>query len=162
MWLAGGVPMALKPKRRSLVVCCLLAVTALTMLRLGAAVPQEVRSRIAAAVQIHTRVGNIDKKPLRYIKDPNPAWSSIAVNAEDRKSTRLNSSHRTISYAVFCLKNKISRTRSNLSIHTNFCNSPTFQFPQDVTSISVATRIPLIAPPHTVRSHPAEHHSASP
>src|SRR5207248_11761588 len=27
-------------------------------------------------------------------------------NAEDRKSTRLNSSHRTISYAVFCLKKK--------------------------------------------------------
>src|SRR5207248_10048325 len=27
--------------------------------------------------------------------------------SEDRKSTRLNSSHRTISYAVFCLKKKI-------------------------------------------------------
>src|SRR5207248_5794821 len=27
----------------------------------------------------------------------------------DRKSTRLNSSHRTISYAVFCLKKKISK-----------------------------------------------------
>src|SRR5207248_7708443 len=27
-------------------------------------------------------------------------------NAGDRKSTRLNSSHRTISYAVFCLKKK--------------------------------------------------------
>src|SRR5207248_10554121 len=27
-------------------------------------------------------------------------------NPEDRKSTRLNSSHRTISYAVFCLKKK--------------------------------------------------------
>src|SRR5437867_4797860 len=26
---------------------------------------------------------------------------------EDRKSTRLNSSHRTISYAVFCLKKKM-------------------------------------------------------
>src|SRR5207248_8131528 len=26
----------------------------------------------------------------------------------DRKSTRLNSSHRTISYAVFCLKKKIN------------------------------------------------------
>src|SRR5207248_4576480 len=26
--------------------------------------------------------------------------------SEDRKSTRLNSSHRTISYAVFCLKKK--------------------------------------------------------
>src|SRR5207248_4402797 len=29
---------------------------------------------------------------------------------EDRKSTRLNSSHRTISYAVFCLKKKKSDT----------------------------------------------------
>src|SRR5207248_10954394 len=29
------------------------------------------------------------------------------VHAPDRKSTRLNSSHRTISYAVFCLKKKI-------------------------------------------------------
>src|SRR5437867_11670601 len=28
---------------------------------------------------------------------------------EDRKSTRLNSSHRTISYAVFCLKKKRKR-----------------------------------------------------
>src|SRR5437867_8454276 len=28
------------------------------------------------------------------------------VFPEDRKSTRLNSSHRTISYAVFCLKKK--------------------------------------------------------
>src|SRR5437867_9509800 len=27
--------------------------------------------------------------------------------SEDRKSTRLNSSHRTISYAVFCLKKKL-------------------------------------------------------
>src|SRR3712207_8074240 len=29
---------------------------------------------------------------------------------EDRKSTRLNSSHANISYAVFCLKKKINRT----------------------------------------------------
>src|SRR3712207_6988926 len=28
------------------------------------------------------------------------------VNGEDRKSTRLNSSHANISYAVFCLKKK--------------------------------------------------------
>src|SRR5207248_8820561 len=31
----------------------------------------------------------------------------LGVRYEDRKSTRLNSSHRTISYAVFCLKKKI-------------------------------------------------------
>src|SRR3712207_8628083 len=30
------------------------------------------------------------------------------VSEEDRKSTRLNSSHANISYAVFCLKKKIS------------------------------------------------------
>src|SRR2546430_7913813 len=29
-----------------------------------------------------------------------------AINRTDRKSTRLNSSHSQISYAVFCLKNK--------------------------------------------------------
>src|SRR5207248_11711754 len=28
----------------------------------------------------------------------------VRVDGQDRKSTRLNSSHRTISYAVFCLK----------------------------------------------------------
>src|SRR5437762_7468914 len=37
----------------------------------------------------------------------------------DRKSTRLNSSHRCISYAVFCLKKKTKRTSgSNLTHDT--------------------------------------------
>src|SRR5207248_8933715 len=31
-------------------------------------------------------------------------WVLAAWGLSDRKSTRLNSSHRTISYAVFCLK----------------------------------------------------------
>src|SRR5690625_6377407 len=33
-------------------------------------------------------------------------WTSDDPTAEDRKSTRLNSSHVAISYAVFCLKKK--------------------------------------------------------
>src|SRR5699024_12303068 len=32
---------------------------------------------------------------------------SVAANLQDRKSTRLNSSHVSSSYAVFCLKKKI-------------------------------------------------------
>src|ERR1017187_4768574 len=37
-----------------------------------------------------------------------PVWRcSSPVFLPDRKSTRLNSSHRCISYAVFCLKKKI-------------------------------------------------------
>src|SRR5207248_7210696 len=31
---------------------------------------------------------------------------AVRATTQDRKSTRLNSSHRTISYAVFCLKKK--------------------------------------------------------
>src|SRR5256885_5224153 len=34
---------------------------------------------------------------------------------EDRKSTRLNSSHLVISYAVFCLKKKKTRLRTRVS-----------------------------------------------
>src|SRR3712207_7897592 len=34
------------------------------------------------------------------------SWQDAATNEEDRKSTRLNSSHANISYAVFCLKKK--------------------------------------------------------
>src|SRR3989440_877656 len=35
----------------------------------------------------------------------------------DRKSTRLNSSHDQISYAVFCLKKKISVARRGVPLH---------------------------------------------
>src|SRR5437762_8086704 len=34
------------------------------------------------------------------------------ISSRDRKSTRLNSSHRCISYAVFCLKKKKCRLQS--------------------------------------------------
>src|SRR3712207_6942838 len=37
------------------------------------------------------------------------------VQPEDRKSTRLNSSHANISYAVFCLKKKTTTTLPALS-----------------------------------------------
>src|SRR5690554_8104188 len=33
----------------------------------------------------------------------------VLISAQDRKSTRLNSSHVRISYAVFCLKKKIKK-----------------------------------------------------
>src|SRR5437764_10988215 len=35
-----------------------------------------------------------------------PAYDQCLKASQDRKSTRLNSSHRCISYAVFCLKKK--------------------------------------------------------
>src|SRR2546427_4344140 len=40
----------------------------------------------------------------------------------DRKSTRLNSSHSQISYAVFCLKKKIRQKHNRLAITTSLRN----------------------------------------
>src|SRR5437667_6502036 len=42
----------------------------------------------------------------------------VAVLVRDRKSTRLNSSHITISYAVFCLKKK-KKHKNNINIKKN-------------------------------------------
>src|SRR2546426_3824164 len=41
------------------------------------------------------------REPETFPEDPSPARVDV-----DRKSTRLNSSHLVISYAVFCLKKK--------------------------------------------------------
>src|SRR5690242_20792053 len=43
------------------------------------------------------------------------------VHGEDRKSTRLNSSHMSISYAVFCLKKK-KNTSSHSKVQGNVTN----------------------------------------
>src|SRR5690625_695200 len=42
-----------------------------------------------------------------YLFEFLPAEADVWVGSTDRKSTRLNSSHVAISYAVFCLKKKI-------------------------------------------------------
>src|SRR5438034_1114547 len=45
--------------------------------------------------------GAPESRPLEVRSD-----APVMVQAQDRKSTRLNSSHTVISYAVFCLKKK--------------------------------------------------------
>src|SRR5690606_40075597 len=63
-----------------------------------------------AQVGFYTRAMSVRQLPVQNIsaalnKVTYPLFSSIQ-NDEDRKSTRLNSSHVKISYAVFCLKKK--------------------------------------------------------
>src|SRR5256884_6941487 len=48
------------------------------------------------------------KSPFRQLKIKKPA--ARRSHKTDRKSTRLNSSHGYISYAVFCLKNKKNKS----------------------------------------------------
>src|SRR5688572_31262717 len=53
----------------------------------------------------------IRRSPLRIVFEDDDL-----IVLEDRKSTRLNSSHSQISYAVFCLKKKKKRKKKNTNI----------------------------------------------
>src|SRR5262245_62662050 len=78
------------------------------------------------ALPISTSFGP-GRHPLRAIEEALPreraraptrqaslaATRSSTTSAVDRKSTRLNSSHLGISYAVFCLKKKTRKKREN-------------------------------------------------
>src|SRR5438309_8595483 len=55
------------------------------------------RSRLVAIVCLNRKFGSL----------PQPGEHRWKLQGADRKSTRLNSSHSSISYAVFCLKKKI-------------------------------------------------------
>jgi DNA-binding beta-propeller fold protein YncE len=49
----------------------------------AAAPPQEVTAGAGTTYQAHTRAGAINRKPVRYLKDPYPAFSAVAVNPEN-------------------------------------------------------------------------------
>src|SRR5258708_19041905 len=51
-------------------------------------------------------LGGPDELFLRNKPVPVPARAEVLVRIEDRQSTRLNSSHPIISYAVICLQKK--------------------------------------------------------
>src|ERR1035437_10626882 len=67
------------------------------------------------AIQARLPVGlNMLRNPLYQFGVPGVVMSRV-----DRKSTRLNSSHANISYAVFCLKKK-ENTRKHQQSHTRY------------------------------------------
>ena len=70
--------------------------------------PENVAAWLKSNFKFDTKRQKIIQKRL---KQSGP--SGLLVRAPDRKSTRLNSSHRCISYAVFCLKKKRKKRKSN-------------------------------------------------
>src|SRR5690348_17876666 len=81
------------------------------------------RVRLQRDHELHARVGRHLMNPtadhrvtrvllseIRRTVDPRHARQRSELSPEDRKSTRLNSSHPSISYAVFCLKKKKRKT----------------------------------------------------
>src|SRR5688572_31076417 len=61
-------------------------------------------AQVVAAVDQLVQAGNAGRNPRLRIE----GGCGVALLRADRKSTRLNSSHSQISYAVFCLKKKRS------------------------------------------------------
>src|SRR2546422_3218206 len=80
------------------------------------------RSLLDAFVQVQNRLSGHSEPYLLFVGD-GPSRGEIEGragrlgSAVDRKSTRLNSSHGYISYAVFCLKKKNLRNETR-DIHT--------------------------------------------
>src|SRR5688572_27364623 len=64
--------------------------------------------RPAARYRISKRTGNANWSEVALVFGSETGWTDSNVAAGQRKSTRLNSSHSQISYAVFCLKKKIT------------------------------------------------------
>src|SRR5438034_1995854 len=70
------------------------------------------------ALPIYLACGQLVQRRVAGLEAPRhlAARAVAGVGAEDRKSTRLNSSHTVISYAVFCLKKKkTTRFRRDVS-----------------------------------------------
>src|SRR5690242_7739076 len=79
---------------------------------------------------------------------------SLMPMAADRKSTRLNSSHMSISYAVFCLKKKILRHGIRLHVEAR---QPHGSAKQIEEGNQVARAIQLAMHRSIARRHPEKH-----
>src|SRR3712207_8735382 len=85
-----------------------------TLFRSGDAT--DVTARRAAGA--HQRVVDPECLDAAVLQDPRDgvAVADVRGAVQDRKSTRLNSSHANISYAVFCLKKK----KKNKHVHHTY------------------------------------------
>src|SRR3712207_6882262 len=83
------------------------ATTEIYTLSLHDALPisRELGQALVPGLQLRVVVGEAVDGLLELHQAPDPELVPVVLGA-DRKSTRLNSSHANISYAVFCLKKK--------------------------------------------------------
>src|SRR5207249_5884194 len=115
-----------------------------------------VRGRIGLPFPAHARrhAGRLDAKcrgragaaeahahaafHLRFVQD------ALPLASRDRKSTRLNSSHVSISYAVFCLKKKITVYLGALAIAASCPNHDLLGAVLLAASLSTLSHNPLL------------------
>src|SRR2546430_8138525 len=95
----------LSPRPGPLLVAVALLIAAPAAAQLGGGPPNpEIGARMRGVPQPPFPAA-VDKLPTPLLKLPRGFRAEVFVSG-DRKSTRLNSSHSQISYAVFCLKKK--------------------------------------------------------
>src|SRR5207244_11080209 len=68
----------------------------------------DLSTRSSRAMEYCGACFRYDQARARVVVSMLRAGGAVRLCLEDRKSTRLNSSHQIISYAVFCLKKKIT------------------------------------------------------
>src|SRR3712207_7300992 len=79
-----------------------------TLFRSAREQESRVRNDDVAGRQMGRRLGRLGKRQMAETSlDSRKEALQHGMRPRDRKSTRLNSSHANISYAVFCLKKKI-------------------------------------------------------
>src|SRR5688572_32688854 len=67
---------------------------------------------VSQSIEVSSALCRADSPPANLVK----GHESTVWDIEDRKSTRLNSSHSQISYAVFCLKKKRNQFASDFEL----------------------------------------------
>src|SRR5207253_6378080 len=80
-----------------------------TLFRSAAGIVDFARARLQEELPEHVR----EISGVKIVADLFAPIAEHRVRGPDRKSTRLNSSHVAISYAVFCLKKKKKKIRQN-------------------------------------------------
>src|SRR2546430_11591032 len=98
------------------------ATTEIYTLSLHDALPISERAGVRARVEEDRRAvhGQLRSEalPQHRRRGARGVGGGVHRRLPDRKSTRLNSSHSQISYAVFCLKKKIQMRDLNVALHS--------------------------------------------
>src|SRR5690349_23948508 len=71
-----------------------------------------------------SQMRQLDRRHFGHAEHAGGEHAAVAGDDADRKSTRLNSSHVEISYAVFCLKKKKKKNSHDRNIRTTSEPSP--------------------------------------
>src|SRR5438874_6458416 len=77
------------------------------------------RKSLAEELASFQEFGQATRKLVTTFVDADGKSREVPTFVKDRKSTRLNSSHVEISYAVFCLKKKKKKQKKKSQMHKN-------------------------------------------